>query len=148
MHIIPERPPDLQSAPPLDLGLSGFFLGWFCLYFDNCAYYVKRFKKCWWIHEFTRHFFSKLKGSVFLFSGISWLFTVVTLLAENSKPAFFLHLHCVAVRLYLMCVFIACTSVHTLWNIMSGRWVMYPFYYYHSLMMGNMILCVYGKLGQ
>ncbi len=67
-------------------------------------------KKCWWTHEFTRHFFSKLKRSVFFLLNFM-NFTVLSLLAKNSN-LLFLHLRCVAVRLFLMCVLLL-VPVHT-----------------------------------
>lgn len=142
MHIIPERPPELRSAPPLDFRIVWIFWVDFCLYFDNCAYLCKK-KKCWWTHKFTRLFSKRKKKSQCFFSDLPEFLLFLSHCSLRIANLLFLHLLCVAVRLNLMCVFIACTSVHTLWSIMSGSWVMYPFYCYPSLIIENMIpLCI------
>lgn len=89
MHIIPERPPELRSAPPLDFRIVWIFWVDFVCILITVHTYVKKKKKCWWTHKFTRLFSKrKKKISVFLF-WLTWIFTVsLSLLAKNSKPAF------------------------------------------------------------
>lgn len=144
MHIIPERPPELQSAPPLDFRIVWIFLGWFCLYFDNCAYLCKEKKTVGGPINLPDFFLrGKKKKLKCFFSDLPEFLLFLSHCSLRIANLLFLHLLCLAVRLYLMCVFIACTSVHTLWSIMSGSWVMYPFYGYPSLIIGNMIpLCI------
>lgn len=142
MHIIPERPPELRSAPPLDFRIVWIFWVDFVCILITVHTYVKK-KNVGGPINLPDFFLRGKKKSQCFFSDLPEFLLFLSHCSLRIANLLFLHLLCVAVRLNLMCVFIACTSVHTLWSIMSGSWVMYPFYCYPSLIIGNMIpLCI------
>lgn len=83
--MIPERPPELRSAPPLDFRIVWIFLDFVCILITVHTY-VKKKKKCWWTHKFTR-LFSKRKKKICV-SFLMNFYCFLSLLAKNSKPAF------------------------------------------------------------